>query len=270
MLENVTPEATDANGGSVVVEPDNAGTLLAADTELSENTPVLKVNFGSILSAAIKLQKTWKESGPASAERSDELWERFNGTLKKVFSFVDEEHRKNFELKEAVVKEAEALAVSEDWDQASNRFQELRAQWKTIRPAAYRDDQALWKRLQTAGDTFFGRRRAYFDNQKSMVREKLDEKEALITELEIMVRIAGKSHLLKTSPNQSAAEVLKMGIDLRNRLIVDGDPEKTYNNIKKRAFEIIDIWEKGEQPRGKEFYQLERRFDELLDILRRR
>jgi hypothetical protein len=270
MLENDTSEAIDENDSSAVVEPDSAGTLPAANAEQSECTPVLKVNFGSILSAAIKLQKTWKESGPASAERSDELWERFNGTLKKVFSIVDEEHRKNFELKEAVVKEAEVLAASEDWDQASSRFQELRAEWKTIRPAAYRDDQALWKRLQEAGDTFFGRRRAYFDNQKSMVREKLGEKEALVTELEIMVRIAGKSHLLKTPQNQSAAEVLKMGIDLRNKLIVDGDPEKTYNNIKKRAFEIIDIWENGEQPRGKEFFQLERRFDELLDILRRR
>jgi hypothetical protein len=270
VMENDESVAIDENIATVEVPSEDAETEIIADTSLSQSLPVLKVNFGSILNAAIKLQKAWKESGPASAERSDELWERFNGSLKKVFSIVDEEHRKNFELKEAVVKEAETLAASEDWDQTSSRFQELRAQWKTIRPAAYRDDQALWKRLQTAGDTFFGRRRAYFDNQKSMVREKLDEKEALITELEIMVRIAGKSHLLKTSPNQSAAEVLKMGIDLRNRLIVDGDPEKTYNNIKKRAFEIIDIWENGEQPRGKEFYQLEKRFDELLDILRRR
>jgi hypothetical protein len=269
-IENDELTSTGENAFSVEVASDNTAAVPTTDAELSESAPVLKINFGSVLNAAIKLQKAWKESGPASADRSDELWERFNGTLKKVFSIIDEEHRKNFELKEAVVKEAETIAVSEDWDQASNRFQELRAQWKTIRPAAYRDDQALWKRLQAAGDTFFGRRRTYFDNQKSMVREKLDEKEALITELEIMVRIAGKSHLLKTSQNQSAAEVLKMGIDLRNKLIVDGDPEKTYNNIKKRAFEIIDIWEKGEQPRGKEFYQLERRFDELLDILRRR
>ncbi|HEX2957419.1 MAG TPA: DUF349 domain-containing protein [Chitinispirillaceae bacterium] len=264
--------STDENGESVVVESEADGTegVHTTDAGEAENTPALKVNFGSILSAAIKLQKVWKESGPASAERSDELWERFNGTLKKVFSIIDEEHRNNFELKETIVKEAEALAASEDWDDTSLRFQELRAQWKTIRPAAYRDDQALWKRLQAAGDTFFGRRKAHFDSLKSVAREKLEEKEALITELEIMVRIAGKSHLLKTSQNHSAAEVLKMGIDLRNQLIVDGDPEKTYNNIKKRAFEIIDIWESGEQLRGKEFYQLERRFDELLDILRRR
>jgi hypothetical protein len=264
------PEAADENTVSITVESDSAADSTTTDVVESENVAVVKVNIGSVLSAAIKLQKAWKESGPASAEHSDELWERFNGTLKKVFSIIDEEHRKNFELKETIVKEAEVLAASEDWDGASSRFQELRAQWKTIRPAAYRDDQALWKRLQAAGDTFFGRRRAYFDNQKNLVKEKLEEKEALITELELMVRIAGKSHLLKTSQNQSAAEVLKKGIDLRNQLIVDSDPEKTYNNIKKRAFEIIDIWEKGEQPRSKEFYQLERRFDELLDILRRR
>ncbi len=268
IIDDEPAATTDENGESIAVESESTtDSVPASDAGESEG---VKINFGSILSAAIKLQKAWKESGPASAEHSDELWERFNGTVKKVFAIIDEEHRKNFELKEAIVKAAEALAVSEDWDVTSNRFQELRAQWKTIRPAAYRDDQALWKRLQAAGDTFFGRRRAYFDNQKSVVKEKLEEKEAIITELEIIVRIAGKSHLLKTSQTQSAAEVLKKGIDLRNQLIIDGDPEKTYNNIKKRAFEIIDIWESGEQPRGKEFYQLERRFDELLDILRRR
>jgi len=269
-VENDEPIATDESDASVAVEADGAANVKTADTCVSENQAAIKINFGSVLNAAVRLQRAWKESGPASAQRSDELWERFNSTLKKVFSIIDEEHKRNFTLKETVVREAEALAVSQDWDSASNRFSELRAQWRTIRPAAYRDDQALWKRFQTAGDTFFGHRKAYFDNQKSMMHEKLEEKEALIGELEIMVRIAGKSDFLKTSQKQSAAEVLKKSIDLRNRLVIDDDQEKTYNNIKKRALEIIDIWEKGEQPRTKEFYQLERRFDELLDILKRR
>jgi hypothetical protein len=50
--------------------------------------------------------------------------------------------------------------------------------------------------------------------------------------------------------------------------VVDGDPQKTYNNIKKRAFEIIDIWESWEELNSNVFYQLDRRFDELLRILK--
>jgi hypothetical protein len=256
-----TSPATEVEPQSDDVQPESDNT---------ETTDSINVNYAQVLSEAIKLQKSWKEIGPASMEHSEQLWERFNGTLKKVFSIIDEEHKKNFNLKDALVKEAESIAASDDWDTTSRRFQEIRAEWKAIRPAAYRDEQALWKRLQDAGDTFFGRRRAFFDTRKSMVNEKIEAKEQLLDEMEVLVRISGKSHLLTTTQNQSAAEILKKGIDLRNQLVVEGDSDKTYNNIKKRALEIIDIWESQEQIPGKEFYQLERRFDELLGILKRR
>jgi hypothetical protein len=51
---------------------------------------------------------------------------------------------------------------------------------------------------------------------------------------------------------------------------VDADPEQTYANIKKRALEIIDAWEGAERMRGRDFYELEKRFDELIGILKRR
>lgn len=259
--------ATDLEGVAV----DGAASVgNAACSSQAVPAETAQVNYGHVLNGALRLRKSWKESGPASMERSGELWERFNGTLNSMFSIIDQEHKRNFDRKEALVKEAEAVALSEEWDSASNRFQEIRAEWKSCRPAARRDEQMLWSRLQEAGDTFFGRRRAHFDSRKDIIREKLLEKERLIAELEIMVFIAGKSPLQKTAQNQSAAEILKKGIDLRNQFVVEGDSEKTYNNIKKRALDIIDIWEKGEQPSGREFYELERRFDELLDILKRR
>lgn len=267
VIESVSDVENDTAAG---VQSESAVVESSQQSDADETDKWSRVNYGSILSAAIKLQKLWKEGGAGTKERSEELWERFNGTLRNVFAIIDEEHKKNLEPKELLVKEAESIALSEDWDGTSLRFQEIRNQWKSIGQASRRDEQALWKRLQAAGDTFFGRRRAYFDSRKNIVRKSIEEKQQLIDELEIMVRIAGKSHLLKTSQKQSAAEILKKGIDLRSQLIVDGDPEKTYNNIRKRAFEIIDIWESGEQLRGKDFYDLDRRFDELLGILKRR
>jgi hypothetical protein len=140
--------------------------------------------------------------------------------------------------------------------------------YKLVRPTARHDEQALWNRLKTAGDTFFDRRRTYFDSIKGTLRKQIDEKEVLLAEMELLVRIAGKSNLLKTSQTQSAAEMLKKGIELQERLVVEGDPQKTYNNIKKRAFEIIDIWENGGMSNSKASYELDRRFDELLGILK--
>jgi hypothetical protein len=243
---------------------------VAADKETETQSGASPINYASILTSAINLQKAWKESGPGSKERSEELWKRFNGTLRNVFTVIDDEHGKNYGIKEELVRKAEAIALSEDWNSASVQFQEIRDAWKSAGPTAHRDEQALWLRLQTAADTFFGRRRAHFESKKTIVRQSIEDKEKLIAELEILVRIAGKAHLLRTSQTQSAAEILKKGMDLKNQLEVDGDPEKTFNNIKKRALEIIDAWENGEQLQGRDSFELNKRFDELLGILKRR
>jgi hypothetical protein len=265
--------ASDVRGdeGSNSGDP-SAATAAQSSSAAGPEQPIksARVNFGSILGAAVRIKKSWMEIGPGSKERSEELWRRFNGTLRKVFAVIEREHGKNFAIKESLVKEAEAISLSDDWEGGSARLQEIRDAWKATGPTAHRDEQELWRRLQTAADTFFGRRKAHYDSQRNVVRRSLEEKENLIAELEILVRLAGKSNRLKTSPHQSAAEVLKKGIDLRNLLVVDADPEQTYANIKKRALEIIDAWEGAERMRGRDFYELEKRFDELIGILKRR
>jgi hypothetical protein len=248
--------------------PVNGESDNSAETVLVSAEEIPNVNYDHILKDAIELQRNWKESGPASKARSEELWQRFNTSLNKVFAVINDEHSKNYLRKETLVKEAEELASSDEWDLVSQKFSDIRSAWKTIGPVARRDAQPLWNRLQTAGDTFFGRRKAYFDALKGNLKKQIDQKELLLAEMELLVRIAGKNDMLKTSQTQSAAEILKKGIELRERLVVDGDPEKTYNNIKMRAFEIIDIWESEEILKSKAVYQLEKRFDDLLSILK--
>ncbi|NLD99461.1 MAG: DUF349 domain-containing protein, partial [Fibrobacter sp.] len=257
-------ENTDNVDGDAVQGESNS------DNGSVEISNITHIDYRDILNSAVTLQKSWKECGPGTKEHSDELWERFNGTLRNVFALIDEEHRKNYQLKENLVREAESLALSDDWNATSIRFQEIRDTWKSIGQASRHDEQVLWKRLQAAGDTFFGRRRAHFDSRRNVIRQSIEVKERLIAEMEILVRIAGKGRLIKTAQNQNAAEVLKKGIELSNQLVVDGDPEKTYNNIRKRVLEIIDIWESGDQFKGKDFYELDKRFGRMLDILKQR
>jgi hypothetical protein len=258
----------------IEVQPE---TIISEDSSQTESATSIEqssvlqspVNYNSILNEAISLQKTWKETGPASKNRSEELWQRFNNALQQIFTQINEIHSKNLSSKEELVKEAEALTESNDWDAASARFSEIRAAWKTIGSAARRDEQALWNRLQTAGDSFFGRRRAHFDTIRQSNKEQLAERETLLAEMEILVRIAGKGHMLKTDETQSAAEILKKGMELRDKYEVTNDPQKTYENIRKRAQQIIDIWDSGEQGNNRENYQLNRQFDSLLRILDR-
>jgi hypothetical protein len=85
-----------------------------------------------------------------------------------------------------------------------------------------------------------------------------------------LVRVAGKSHLLKDSHAKSAAEILKEGIELRNRLVIDDDPKKSAQNIGKRVAAIVDKLNALPEIHGREYYQISQRCRELLGILRAR
>ena len=241
--------------------------VLATEPPPSETS---NVNINRILHDALELQKKWKASGPGSSAMGEKLWNRFNPAMKKTFAIIKDEQSRNFALKEALVIQAEALVTSDDWEQASQNFVTIRNEWKQIKPASRRDEQQLWIRLQTAGDTFFDRRRKQFDERKNATLQQIKEKELLISELELLVRISGKSHLLKNLDTESSGEILKKGIDLKNELDVEGDPKKTAENIRNRAFDIIDKLNKDTSHAGKEQYRLFRKFDELINILQLR
>lgn len=259
-----------ANLESIEILPSSSSETNETNDNESISSETPDVNYNKILSQAVALRKKWNASGPASKTKREELWNRFNVPLTKVFSIIEEEHKRNFEMKEALVKEAEELAQSDDWDNSSKKFAEIREKWRTIKSAAYRDEQMLWTRLKTAGDTFFDRRRNFFDERKKESQKGLEEKKELLLEMELLVRLAGKRQSVNSYGNESAAEILKRGIDLRNKLVVEGDQRKTSDNINRYLDEIIKKWEKYPDIRNNESFQVERKFQDLLRLIRSR
>lgn len=87
--------------------------------------------------------------------------------------------------KEALVVEAEGLATHDSgWKTTGDRFRTIVDEWREIKGVDRRTDEALWKRLRTARDTFTRQRGAHFaalDVERDAVRE---HKERLITEAE--------------------------------------------------------------------------------------
>lgn len=87
--------------------------------------------------------------------------------------------------KEALVTEAEEIADSGTrWKAGGNRLRELVDTWKTLERLDKTTDQALWKRLATARNTFAKRRRKYFQELASHHDEAREAKERLVREAE--------------------------------------------------------------------------------------
>lgn len=91
------------------------------------------------------------------------------------------------DIKERIVAEAERVAVeTTHWKSGGERMLQLIEEWKKAPRADRPTEQALWKRMSAARNSFSKRRKAYFanlDQQREGVRA---DKERIVTEAEAL------------------------------------------------------------------------------------
>lgn len=89
------------------------------------------------------------------------------------------------EVKERIVAEAERVAAeTTHWKSGGERMRQLIDEWKAAPRTDRPTEQALWKRMSAARNSFSKRRKAYFaglDQQREQVRQ---DKERLVAEAE--------------------------------------------------------------------------------------
>ena len=147
----------------------------------------------SVLKSFKKLQQyhtEWKEIGPISQDKKDEVWERFKTATDKIndlrrehYNSLRDEQKKNLEAKTALCEKAEELIQIEnnsikDWQGNTDKISELLKIWKTIGQAPRQQNDEIWERFKTSLDTFFAGKKEYFqqikDEQMNNYNLKLD------------------------------------------------------------------------------------------------
>lgn len=125
-----------------------------------------------------RLHEQWKEIGPVPADKNEDLWERFKSTTDKInqrrrehYKQLQEQHDNNYEAKVALCEKAEELLPTEvktirDWQNKTKQFNELFRVWKTIGPAAKKQNDEIWERFKGTLDTFFKDKKEYFGKLK--------------------------------------------------------------------------------------------------------
>jgi len=87
---------------------------------------------------------------------------------------------KNLEIKRALIEDAEEAAKIENWQEATEKLQEIKAKW--IRTGSidkiYGDD--IENQFQAILDDFFQRRREHFAQQNQIIQQRIDAYEDLI------------------------------------------------------------------------------------------
>lgn len=137
--------------------------------------------------AYIELMDEWKTIGLLpSAEKNDEMWERFSAARKHFFNrkqehskAIRQEQENNHVRKLEIVEEAENLASSTQWKATTDRLEDLQKIWDSIGRAPKEHNDELWKRWRTAKNTFFDARRSQAKDYLKNLQENYDRKKLL-------------------------------------------------------------------------------------------
>ena len=143
-----------------------------------------------------KLHEQWKEYGPVAKEFRDEIWNRFkaatsviNKKYQAFFEGIKEQQAENLVKKTALCEKVEEIAAREvadsnEWNAFSKEIEEVQKEWKTIGFASKKENQKIYDRFRAACNSFYERKREFYNQYKDSINANLDKKIALCEEAE--------------------------------------------------------------------------------------
>ena len=142
----------------------------------------------------LELQKKWEASGGVPRNKAKEINRKFWSAFKTFFASkntffkkLDEERGKNLQLKFDIVKSANELKESQEWDKIANQLKDLQQKWKEIGPVPEKFREKVFVDFKAACDHFFEQRRVQFQKNDLEQEENLSKKLAICEELENLI-----------------------------------------------------------------------------------
>lgn len=161
----------------------NLGIKLA----LADRAEALKesTDWNKTAQAMTALMDEWKKTGRVPQERSEEIWKRFSDAQEYFFEarrkHTDEMRQtmeRNYELKSALLKQAEELKDSNRWSDTTAEMTRLMDEWKTIGPVPREHNNTLWDAFMAARKHFFDRKDASREQRKQQIEADKAHREA--------------------------------------------------------------------------------------------
>lgn len=139
----------------------------------------------------------WKALWPVPRSEQKELQAQFDATLDKIYAPMNDAYEQVKQKKQQLITLAEKAADHQDPKQAAEDIKALQNQWKQAGRTFRKADQQLWQQFRATCDKVFEKRQAIFDEANAQKQEKLEQADALISDLKAILDKDGES--LQTS-----------------------------------------------------------------------
>ena len=201
------------------------------------NDPVNSINAYQKKSNEVnELFKLWKQVGPIHKKQSDEIWNRFKGSMnsffdskKEFFSKLKVQQMENYNKKLQICVEVENLVDSTEWKKTTDYIKKLQEEWKNIGPVPKRHSDKIWKRFRTACDAFFKNKSEHFSSIKGKEDDNLKAKQQVIENI--------KAYELKKDRNENMEAI--RGFQ-REWMSIGHVPMKMKDALQKEYRDLID------------------------------
>ena len=201
------------------------------------NEPVNSINAYQKKSNEVnELFNLWKQVGPIHKKQSDEIWNRFKGSMnsffdskKEFFSKLKVQQMENYNKKLQICVEVENLVDSTEWKKTTDYIKKLQEEWKNIGPVPKRHSDKIWKRFRTACDAFFKNKSEHFSSIKGKEDDNLKAKQQVIENI--------KAYELKKDRNENMEAI--RGFQ-REWMSIGHVPMKMKDALQKEYRDLID------------------------------
>lgn len=140
------------------------------------------------------MMEAWKQVGPALQKEGKALFKEFrdiqNSFYKRRSQYFNQLNAQRGDLvlrKEALLAEAEAVAVSDDKGPSAERLKQLQREWRQTGPDDYKEARKLQKRFRKVCDTFFNQLKAQIADEHKGQEDNLNRKQALLDQIEALL-----------------------------------------------------------------------------------
>jgi hypothetical protein len=140
----------------------------------------------TIISFMRDMRGKWKALGGAG-KYENELWERFNGELDKLYETLEQFRPENSAKKEVLCERIEEVFNVSDEDinykTTHKLVQDLMSEWKEVGPAEKEKEDILWERFNGVIDIFYKKRQDFFEEMNKNRGANGEIKKKLIEQL---------------------------------------------------------------------------------------
>lgn len=159
---------------------------------------ILETSIIKSFKALQDLHQEWREIGPVSQDKKDEVWERFKDATDKInqrrrehYEKLHAEQEENLKAKTALCEKSEELLAVErtslkEWQEGTDQMSDLLKMWKTIGRAPQKENDTIWEKFKISLDAFFATKKDFFNQLKDRQLNNYNQKLALVKQAEAL------------------------------------------------------------------------------------